>query len=132
VKIPWFRNGEALARMLVLQCCLFLGFGAGSALGGAKIGPLIGLIVGAWITSHMKLGKPPNTSVFRHWEMWAGVAAFLTFLWTGNWVGAKFGHELIGIAIGGLIAVTIVDRTEYYVENRYFPPPLDQTIHPVQ
>jgi hypothetical protein len=132
VKIPWFSNGETLARMLVMQCCLFIGFGAGSALGGARIGPFIGLIVGAWITSHMKLGKPTNLSVFRHWEMWVGVAAFVTFLWAGDWVGTKFGHDLVGIGIAGLIAITIVDRTEKYVDNRYLSPRLDQTIHPVQ
>ena len=122
MKIRWFRDGEALARMLVLQCCLFIGFGAGSTLGGAKVGPFIGLFVGGWITSRMKPGKATNLSVFRHWEMWAGVATFVACLWAGDWVGAKFGHELIGIGIGGLIAVTIVDRTEKYVDNRYLSP----------
>ena len=117
--------------MLVLQCCLFIGFGAGSALGGEKVGPFIGLLIGAWITSHMKLGKPTNLSVFRHWEMWAGVVVFATCLWVGEWVGAKLGHELIGIGISGLIAITIVDRTEKYVDNRYLSPRLDGTAHAV-
>ena len=60
-------------------------------------------------------------SVFRHWQMWAGIAVALGVPYLGFKLGQLYDQRVIGVFTGMFAAVQIFAQVGMYVERRYYP-----------
>ncbi len=57
---------------------------------------------------------------FRHWQTWAGIAAFFVFCGLGIYVGRLLGHEIIAGMIGGGVGGFVFSQAPIYVARRFY------------
>jgi hypothetical protein len=61
-----------------------------------------------------------SLKTLRHWQTWLGLIACGACAWLGSYVGASFGHPIVGAALGGGIGGFISSQASIHVARLHY------------
>ena len=66
-----------------------------------------------------------GSKFLRHWETWTAIFATFVIAFGCYDIGSAYHHRIIGLVVGVLMANLVARWVWNYVEQRYYPTPVD-------